>query len=183
MSLSTTILSHRKACIRKDISWQLLCLGTRYKGTLYVCMKTYSSLNAPSPGTQPLRINVHTILQTQLQLLNKHSKQAHLFLKHSVYGTEGRIPKPVLKPSYFYKWWESFLKYLMIALFRLPVSHHSHIIYKFRCSYTVQRSQVACGSFNILVALCGSLSVLKFQEIPRLVTRKMRLRDTIKPSA
>jgi hypothetical protein len=66
-------------------------------------MKTYSSLSARPSGTQPLWINVHTILKIQLQLLNKHSEQAHLFLKHSVYGTEGRIPKPVLKPSYFYK--------------------------------------------------------------------------------
>jgi hypothetical protein len=60
----------------------------------------------------------------------------------------------------------------MIALFRLPVSHHSHIIYKVRDSYTAQRSQVSFGSFKILFALCGSLSVLKFQKIPELVKGK-----------
>jgi hypothetical protein len=138
-------------------------------------MRTYSSLNAHPSGNQSLRINVYVILQIQLQLLNKHCEQAHLFLKHTVYGSEGRIPKPVLRPSYFYKCRESFLKYLLIALFRLPVSRLSHIIYKVRCSYKVQLSQVAFGSFNILVILCGSLSVLKFQEIPGLVKGKNKI--------
>jgi hypothetical protein len=58
-----------------------------------------------------------------------------LIMKYSVYATQGRVPELVLKSSYFYKCWESFLKYPMMAFFPLFVIHHTHIIYNVFYSY------------------------------------------------
>jgi hypothetical protein len=57
-------------------------------------------------------------------------------LKHSVRATQGRVPELVLKSSYFYKCWESFLKYPMMAFFPLFVIHHPHIIHDVFYSHT-----------------------------------------------